>query len=372
MDRILIIDHKAATPDRDSGSLRMVHLIKVLTDLGLAVTYLPQTRNQRTEHQRLLQLAGSLGMEIPPERSVARHLKRNPSTYRAALLCRLGPAERTLPVLRRCAPKTWAIFDTVDLHHLRELRQSEIEGNARLKAHALEVRRRELLLVERVDATVVVSTAERDLLQKTHPDRRIQVVTNIHEIARGGPSWEDRSGLLFVAGFEHAPNVDAALWLVESVMPLVHKRLPEVPLTLVGSQPPRAVERLQRSDVEVTGWVPEIEPYLNRSRLSLAPLRYGAGVKGKITQSMAAGLPVVATRLAAEGMPIEDERDILMADGAEDLAAAIVEAYLDKVLWNRLAANGRDAAMRYFSFNAARRAVEVLLSDLPSRVGGDK
>lgn len=346
----------------------MVNLIRVLADLGLGVTYLPQTRADRAENEKLMELANLLPVEVPKERSVARHLRRSRSTYRAALLCRLGPAERFLPTLRRRCPDTWAIFDTVDLHHLRELRQSDLEGNLSLRDAALEVRRRELRLVDSADTTIVVSTVEREILLRERPDSRIRVVPTIHEIGDAGPDFETRSGLLFLAGFEHAPNVDAAVWLVESIMPLVWEQLPDVRLTLVGSHPPAQVRRLQGPHVQVTGWVPAIEPYLNRTRLSVAPLRFGAGVKGKITQTLAAGLPNVATSMATEGMPIEDERDILTADEATDLARAIVRAYCDKELWHRLAVNGRDAATRYFSFDAARLAVGALLNEIPPQV----
>lgn len=344
----------------------MVNLMRVLSDLDRSVTYAPQTLGNREELQRLRQLAAELGVALPPERSVKSHIRRSGASYGVAILCRPGPTERYLPMLRRFCPGTRVLFDTVDLHHLRELRQSEIEGNRSLRRSALEVRQTELQLVASADATIVVSTAERDLLQQERPTARIRVVSNIHHINPPGPGFADRSGLLFVAGFDHSPNVDAAVWLVDAVMPQVWQRLPAVELRLVGSNPPAKVRSLQRSQVRVTGWVPSIEPYLHESRLAVAPLRFGAGVKGKITQSLAAGLPVVATPLAGEGMPIEHERDILMADEATDLAQTIVRAYEDEALWNRLADNGRKTASRHFSFEAARRAVDALMQEIIS------
>ena len=366
MDRVLIIDHKVATPDHDSGSLRMVNLIRVLDQLGWAITYLPQTWGDRRLREELTQLAEALQIDLAGERSVKRHLRQACRSYRAAVLCRPAPTERFLPSLRRYCPDTWCIFDTVDLHHLREHRQSEIEGDRRLRASALELRQREHQLVRETDATVVVSPVERDILLREVPDARISVVPNIHSIAPPGPPFEERSGLVFVAGFEHAPNIDAAVWLVDSIMPAVWRQLPEVALHLVGSHPPTEIQELASPRVHVTGWVPEIEPYLTRSRLSVAPLRFGAGVKGKITQSMAVGLPAVATSLAAEGMPIEHERDILIADRAVDLADTIVHAYRDRELWARLSAAGRENAGRNFSFGAARRSVGALMGQIPA------
>ena len=117
----------------------MVNLIKVLDDLGVAVTYFPVNTVDRTERKRLLGLSEVAPIEVPKETSVARHLRRSRGAYRAAILCRLGPAERSLPTLRRLSPQTWTIFDTVDLHHLRELRQSEVEGDPVMRANALKV-----------------------------------------------------------------------------------------------------------------------------------------------------------------------------------------------------------------------------------------
>lgn len=349
----------------------MVNLIKVLDDLGVEVTYFPQSRVDRTERQRLLRLAEVTPIEVAQEKSVARHLRRSRVSYGAAILCRLGPAESFLPALQRLSPETWTIFDTVDLHHLRELRQSEVEGDPVMRANALRVRQRELRLVESTDATIVVSTVEREILRRQSPESRIRIVPTIHQIGSAGPDFEARSGIVFLAGFDHAPNVDAARWLVESIMPQVWEQIPNLRLTLVGSHPPPLIQQLASTHVEVTGWVPEIQPYLDRSRLSVAPLRFGAGVKGKITQCLAAGLPTVATGLATEGMPIEAGRDIIVAEGARDLAQAIVRTYRDKAVWHRLAVSSRDAASRHFSFDAARQSVSALLNEISLPVDED-
>lgn len=372
MDRVLIIDHKVATPDRDSGSLRMVNLIRVLRDFGQTVTYLPQTLSDVEERPSLLSLCDALSLEAPTERSVRRHLKRHISQYQVVVLSRVGTAQRFLPLVRRTCPQAWTVFDTVDLHHLRERRQAEVENDTRLHKSSEEVRRRELELIRATDETLVVSNFEARHLARECPDARIRVISNIHDIPENGHLFEDRQDLLFMAGFEHLPNIDAALWLVREIMPRVWERLPETKVMLVGSSPPKQIRSLQCDRVVVTGFVPSMRPFLDRARLSLAPLRYGAGVKGKITESLAAGLPVVATPIATEGMPIEDGRDILMADGPGNFADAIVRAYLDGELWHRLARQSRETAVNNYSFDAARRAVNAFLREIPSKIDGDE
>lgn len=364
MEQLLVIDHRVATPDRDAGSLRMVHLIELLAELGFEVTYLPASLRDPAERQRLARLAASLPLRLPAERSVKRHLRRNRDPYRVVILCRVGTAHRFLRPTRRACPGAAIVFDTVDLHFLRQLGQSEIEGDPSQRAAALDLRRRELAVVRATDATLAASSADAEVLRRHCPQARIYVLPTLHRIVPPRTPFEQRHGLVFIAGFEHAPNVDAAKWLVREIAPGIQARLPQAVLSLVGSDPPPEVQALRRDRIEVTGYVPELEPVLERARLSLAPLRFGAGVKGKITQSLAVGLPVVATRLACRGMSLIDGQDILMADEPEAFAAAAAEAYLERSLWQRLSTNGLRVATRYFSFDAAGAVIARLLRDL--------
>ncbi len=125
-------------------------------------------------------------------------------------------------------------------------------------------------------------------------------------------------------------------------MPHVREALPGVTTYIVGSNVPGNVRALAADDFVVTGYVPDVTPYFTGCRVSIAPLRYGAGVKGKINLAMSYGLPVVATTPSIEGMSLVPERDVLVADDARAFADAIVRLYHDEALWNQLAAGGRD------------------------------
>ena len=135
-----------------------------------------------------------------------------------------------------------------------------------------------------------------------------------------GQPFAKRRDLVFVGGFRHPPNVDAVQWFVDEVFPLVRARLPDVRFHCIGSDVPEAVAALSRRDgVLVHGHVPDIAPYMDGARIGLAPLRYGAGVKGKVNLSMAHGQPVVATSCAVEGMHLRDGVDVLVADDGSGL-----------------------------------------------------
>jgi hypothetical protein len=177
----------------------------------------------------------------------------------------------------------------------------------------------------------------------------------------GGPMLT-AGGLVFIGGFQHPPNTDAVLWYAQEVLPHVRAALPGVVTYIVGSSVPANVRALAAEDFVVTGYVPDVTPYFMGCRVSIAPLRYGAGVKGKINLAMSYGLPVVATTPSIEGMSLVPERDVLVADEAKDFADAIVRLYHDEALWNQLAAGGRENIRTYFSRDVARSTITRLIA----------
>jgi glycosyltransferase involved in cell wall biosynthesis len=272
-----------------------------------------------------------------------------------------------LPLLRLHAPRAQVVFDTVDLHFLRDERAAEVSGNAAAKAAAQRTREAELKLVDEADATWVVSPVERDLLRQLRPQATVEVVSNVHDVAATIPGPEGRAGLLFVGGFRHTPNIDAVHWLVTQILPRVRARRPGIGLHVVGSDLPPELLALRGDDTTFHGHVADLGPLLRASRLSVAPLRFGAGVKGKVNQALACGLPVVATTCAIEGMGLVDGVDVLVADDADAFADAIVRGCEDDALWTRLAAGGLDNTRRHFSPDIARAVLAGRLATLSTR-----
>jgi glycosyltransferase involved in cell wall biosynthesis len=167
---------------------------------------------------------------------------------------------------------------------------------------------------------------------------------------------------VFVGGFQHPPNSDAVLWYAQEILPLVRERLPGVKTWIVGSKVPPPIRALATDDLVVTGYVPDVTPYLSGCRVSIAPLRYGAGVKGKVNSAMSHGLPVVATTTSVEGMHLRHGEDVLVADDPVAFADAIARAYRDEALWQRLSVGGVDNIRRHFSRDVARKAVRGLVA----------
>ncbi|MGC9962924.1 MAG: glycosyltransferase [Acidimicrobiales bacterium] len=362
LGRVLVIDEHVPTPNQDSGSRRMWELLCILNDLGFGVTFLPNSGVDLPSYSGRLR---DLGIEVLDGcHRIRGYLKEVSSDLQVAILCRPEPTWQHLPLLRTLSPQTKIIYDTVDLHFVRERRRAEIEGDPERFRIAEQQREMELSLAKAADATLVVSPVERELLLEELPDLSVHVVPNIHRDEAAGQPFGRRQGLLFVGSFPHDPNRDAAHWLVEEILPLVHETLPDVPTYIVGSHPTDDIWALAGHGVRVLGWVPDLGDLYERARLFVAPLRYGAGMKGKVGESLAHGLPVVTTRIGAEGMGLVDETDVLVADGAADFAAAVVRAYRDEELWTTLAVNGRRTISRRYSPDAVRPLLSEVLAGL--------
>ena len=146
-----------------------------------------------------------------------------------------------------------------------------------------------------VDASVVAGP-QLDPLAEAAPDARVHIVSNVHEVVGSRKPWGERKDLFFVGGYQHPPNIDAAQWFVGSIWPLIRDRLPDATFHLIGSKAPDAVRALDGNGVRFHGFVESLEPWLDSCRLAVAPLRYGAGIKGKVHISMSRGQPVVDAR----------------------------------------------------------------------------
>jgi O-antigen biosynthesis protein len=168
-----------------------------------------------------------------------------------------------------------------------------------------------------------------------------------------------KPAMAFIGGYGHRPNVDAAQWTARSIMPLVRGQVPGIELLLVGSRMPTEVSALAAKDIVPIGYVPSLDSVFDRVRLTVAPLRYGAGLKGKVLESMAAGVPCVMTRVVAEGLDLPAELDWLVADQPDMLADRIVTLCRDNARYQRVA----KACKAYVAANYAPERIDALIAE---------
>ena len=378
---VLVVDHRVPMWDRDSGSLRMLRIMQALIGLGAQVTFMSENLAQTQPYTRELQ---RMGIEVLYGHvDVHNELAMIGPRLSTVILCRPHPASHWLDAVREFAPAATVIYDTVDLHWLREARKSAVAARAdtivgsngslqleSISPKAKALRELELAMIRATDTTLVVTDGERAQVEADVPDANVLVIPNVHSVESYVPPPESRSGILFVGSFEHLPNVDAVIRLVREVMPAVWSELGDVQVTIVGSDPPPEVQALASPLVDILGWVEDLHPLMERSRLLVAPLRYGAGLKGKVTQCLAMGLPVVTTSIGAEGLlDFEDdgidsgEQCMLVGDSVAELAAATARLCRDDELWRDLSRAGQRAI-------AERCSTEVVTERLGEMLGG--
>ncbi len=357
---ILVVDSYVPLYDRESGSHRLRRLVDGFVANGQRVVFLPDNLAPLQPYTDELEARGVEVLyytEGDPRRWKEFLIDALP-TVDVAWICRPDLCRKYLPAIRELSDIP-IIYDTVDLHHVRLARQVTFDGSVDDQTwRAVEAL--ELACAAAADATIVVSAIEAEVIRAAGI-ASVAIVSNIHDVAAAyDRAFSSTSGLLFIGGYNHTPNVDAVKWLVRDVMPMVWEALPELRVTLLGAEPPPDVLALASQQVTVTGYVRDVEPYFRAARVFVAPLRYGAGVKGKIGQALSYGLPTVMTSVGAEGFALADRLDTMIADDAEAFAAAVIELYQDQELWTRIA-RGAAAALELFgSDRVVRTALDVI------------
>jgi O-antigen biosynthesis protein len=359
--RILIVDAMTPEPARDSGSLRLCAILRLLGEQGWSAAFLPD--DGRASMQEITAL-GSLGVEVlcrPWVPELPRWLREHGAELYAVILCRHTVAGQYVDLVRKYAPQAKLLFDTVDLHFLREQRAAELTGNPTIARQAEASQRSELALISQCDATFVVSPHEQALLRQLLPQARVELLSNIHEVHGARLPYANRKDLVFIGGYGHPPNSDAIRWLASEILPRLRERMPDIRLHVLGDLPAAVRRELAMPGLELHGRVADLAPWLDNCLASIAPLRFGAGVKGKINMAMSHGVPVIATTIAVEGMQLNDGVNVLVADDATAFVEAVLRLQRDEALWQQLSEHGLDNVRKHFSADAAAAVLHRVL-----------
>lgn len=340
---VLFVDEHVPFDDRDAGSRRMTSLVRWAREAGWNVIFGSRDARDYGKYSDRLKQAG-VEVLLGFDRKSLEALAHRGTPVQCVWLSRPAIASAYLPAVRLIYPRARAIYDTVDLHFVRLARQAEIEKRA--PSHeALE--RQELQTAEQSDFTVVTSSQEVATLRARGVEN-VGLVGLSEAPAASVPGYGARDGILFVGNYSHAPNVDAACWLAGEIMPRVWRRNPDISLTLAGADPVLAVKRLAGKRVRVPGFIDDLGPVFTAHRLFAAPMRFGAGLKGKIVQAMAAGVPIVTTSVGAEGIATTRD-EFAIADDADIFTDMLMQIYGDPVEWQHYSEVGRAAAAQRFS-----------------------
>ena len=361
--RVLFVDKTTPTPNEDAGSVVADEILQGMVAAGCKVTFVPEDNFAHVgEATRALQRRGIEAIYHPAHSRMASFVVARKEPFDVIFLHRFAVGEKHLDLLRRRYPEARVLFLNADMHWLREMREAELAGSADALATALMTRERELAVVDKVDVALVHSDYERTLLQEALPGREVALFPLVCEPSDAVAPLAGRDGVCFVGGFRHPPNADAIRWFVQTAWPLVRAAVPDARLDIVGSHMTADVRALgDVPGVRAVGFVEDLDAFLARRRMTIAPLRFGAGAKGKVAASLAQGVPAVCTPVAAEGMMLSPGLDVLVGDTPEALAEHVIALLRDDALWQRLSDAGLAYARRVTSRGSARERLQGLL-----------
>jgi O-antigen biosynthesis protein len=367
--RILVIDHYYPEFDRHSGSLRFFQMLRMLAsrhEVTLSCYEVPEhvLRVGHAEVQRYRDALLQIGVQVSPFEPL--QLMRR-SRFDAVLFEFYDSALKYLHDARLLQWPAVTIVDSVDVAFNRLFARARVTGSDKDLRYAEEVKFEEMEAYRKADHVIAVTEQDRGILRAEEPALSVGVVPNIHAIhPLDNKVARKPDSLVFVGGFRFDPNVDAMMYFCREVMPLIWRQVPTATLRIVGDSPPDAVRDLASDRIEVTGRVPDVLPYLRSSCVSIAPLRYGGGMKGKIGEAMAAGLPVVTTPAGIEGFGLTPGENVLVADTPEGLSSAIVDLLKDPVVYEAIRRAGWTFIAEHFSPEAVERKLLGLLNDAAS------
>ena len=365
--KIVMIDAFVPKPDQDSGSADLFWYMRIFHAFGYQVSFIAAFEEQPLESYADALRRWGVRVQYATDLDHLNHLVLEESRdAQVVLVQRVVVARHVICALRERQLSAKIVFGTVDLHYLREERIAIHERSPEALDYALTLRREELRAMSLSDATIVVSRLEHDIVKAALPEVNVHRIPIPRMPVRSASTFADRSGVVFVGGFAHRPNIDAVMFLVNEIWPIVRRNLPSAELRVVGSNVTPEISALDNpaAGVKIVGFVQDLDEVMSTARLSVAPLRFGAGIKGKVVSSLLHGLPCVLSKMASEGMGLVDGEHVLEGETAEEIAAAIVRLHEDAQLWQRIADAGFLVAAEEYSVESVADKFSALLDSV--------
>ena len=348
---------------QDAGSRTVYEYLRLFAANGYNVKFIPDNFNRTPEYTEALQ---QMGIEVLYGPWYAQHwqewVREDAAHIRFAFLNRPHISVKYVDVLRR-ETKARIIYYGHDLHFLREQRQYEITGDPALLESSERWRAIELSMMRKADMAYYPSKIEEEFIHSIDPEIRVKAIPAYiySNVVTPDYQLDKRSDLMFIGGFNHTPNVDAVEWFAQEIWPKVRGRCPGIRMHILGSHPPKSIEALDAPDFRVHGFVSDdvLATFYNECRISVVPLRYGAGIKGKVVEAMKSGIPVMTTSVGAEGI-IGAEDILAIEDDADAFADRIVALYHDE---EKLAAMSRTGCEYVRTHYGPENALKTIRED---------
>lgn len=377
--KILIFYHHLPTFDRDSGAFRLFNILKILVNEGNRITFLVdnQLLEEEKRYKEKLEDMGIMVINFPEfkqrkfistrklrKKGFIKHLFQTYlfQAYDILWFVQYRMAHKYLDLSKKKFINAHYITDSVDLHFLREKREAEFSNDKKKLKRVMRTKKKELSVFKKSDIVIAITEKEKQIINKECPAIRVEVVPNIHPIIKNNKNFNERKNLLFIGGYIHSPNPDAVKYFMSKIFPLIKTKIKNVKFYVVGGEYPKHfINKYPDKDIIFTGPVNSTQVYLQKCKILVAPLRYGAGMKGKVGEAMSSGIPVVTTSIGAEGMGLIDEENILIADTPEKFTNKVASIYYDKDLWNKISINGKKYIETHFSPEIVGKSIRKVI-----------
>lgn len=372
---ILILEENMPKPDKDSGSRRLFEMIKILQKNDHKII-LAVKQFEETGDDVYIDFFRGIGIEVckdyvnTKDKIVTVSDQVTEALHYVDIVWIFRPLgfDYWYKQIKNKISGKKIIYDMVDLHYLRMERENNyLEVTKSRKKEMKSFKDKEYFGMQNADAVVSISDEEKNIVSKQGINRdKIFTVSNIHKpVTLQNADFSKRDGLLFIGGYYHMPNLDAVKFLFEEIMPLVWEKNSSIKVFILGPNFPEDLKEQYHSDnFQILGYQESVDDWFENSKIFVAPLRYGAGVKGKIGQALEFGLPVVTTTIGAEGMGLEDKiTTSISSDSPKDFAEKILELYSNENLWQTLHSNSA-LPLSKFSIETQENNIKKLFSYL--------
>lgn len=359
---ILFMDNNVPAFDKDAGSFISFKYLESMVSLGYKIIFWPHSLNFISPYTEILQ---QLGIEVVYGReSFKDFIRENGKFISFSFVNRPHVADEYIDYIKKYS-KSKIFYIAQDLHFLREERIAKLEKNKLKKKMSLRTKELEKEIIGKADKSLFFSDKEVIMANELSGKTNSIIAPWVQEVFKDSKNvnFDNRKDIVFVGGFSHMPNIDAVKWFHSEVFPDIKKDVPEIKVLIIGSNPTEEILNFNSSNFKILGFVSDEErdEYLKKARVFIAPLRVGAGFKGKIALSMAHGLPVVTTDIGAEGIGLVDGESAMIANNPNEFAEKLLKLYKDKNVWENISNNGYNHVKEKYSLQKIREYLINLL-----------
>lgn len=353
-NKIVMVSNYLPRFDVGSSNTRIYHLVNMLTDLGINITYIYfHVTKDDGRYRDAMPGVETINLPGEPHEHAERITSLTPdilwltNLWTPSFFKSMG---MLMENVRINSPETKIILDTMDVHAKKYFRKYKLEKKQEDLFTANAFNELEKKYYPLADTVFVVTEVEKkELLELVSDSASINVIPNVHIENNQQRPFEKRQHLIFLGNFAINHNVDAVLHFVENIFPLIHKRRPQIQFHVLGRQADTNLRALEGPNVRIHGFVQDLENALAQYRIFVCPMTYGAGMKGKLGEAMSRGLPLVTTSIGAEGFGLTDGEQCFIADAPEEFALKVVHLYEDRIAWNNFSNKSRSLVMQKFS-----------------------